>query len=66
MPLLSQCPQLAMAQTLAGSSTSVWILQIAETLTLASGKSVILAEGARAQNVFWQVAGPRGQAPAEV
>ncbi len=43
--------------TLSGSSTDVWIFQIAQTLNISSGKRVILTGGARAANVFWQVAG---------
>ncbi len=43
--------------TLTGSATDVWILQIAQDLTLANDISVFLAGGALAENVFWQVAG---------
>lgn len=43
--------------TLAGNSKSVWVFQVAGTLTQASAKRVILTGGARASNVFWQVAG---------
>ena len=43
--------------TLTGSATDVWILQIAQDLTLAKGISVFLTGGARPENVFWQVAG---------
>ena len=43
--------------TLSGSSTSVWIFQIAGTLTVSSATKVILIGGAQAKNVFWQVAG---------
>ncbi len=43
--------------TLAGSSTDVWIFQIAGGITQASGVKVILTGGARAKNIFWQVAG---------
>ena len=43
--------------TLSGSSTDVWIFQIAQTLTVSSGKKVILSGGAQAKNIFWQVAG---------
>jgi len=42
---------------LAGGATDVWILQVGQTLTMASGSSVRLAHGARAENIFWQVAG---------
>jgi predicted acyltransferase (DUF342 family) len=43
--------------TLQGGPNDVWIFQIAQTLNLATSKRVILAGGARAENVFWQVAG---------
>jgi len=43
--------------TLSGSSTDVWIFQVAQGLTVSSGAQVILAGGARARNIFWQVTG---------
>jgi hypothetical protein len=43
--------------TLAGSATDVWILQIAETLTVSSATQILLTGGAVSRNVFWQVAG---------
>lgn len=43
--------------TLSGDKNAVWIFQIAGTLNIASGKKVILAGGAQAKNIFWQVAG---------
>jgi hypothetical protein len=43
--------------TISGSATDVWIFQIAQDLTLASGAIVTLSGGAVASNVFWQVAG---------
>ncbi len=43
--------------TLSGTATDVWIFQIAQDLTMASATKVILAGGAVAKNVFWQVAG---------
>ena len=42
--------------TLSGAATDVWIFQIAQNLTQASGTRVLLA-GALAKNVFWQVGG---------
>jgi hypothetical protein len=45
------------AVTISGSSTDVWIFQIAQNLTLANGASVNLVGGAQASNIFWQVAG---------
>ena len=38
-----------------GDENAVWIFQIASTLTTTAGGSVILAGGAKANNVYWQV-----------
>jgi len=38
-----------------GNANAVWIFQIASTLTVTSGRQVILAGGAQAKNIFWQV-----------
>jgi hypothetical protein len=43
--------------TLSGSSTDVWIFQIAGNLDISAATKVILSGGAQAQNIFWQVAG---------
>ena len=43
--------------TLSGTATDVWIFQIAQKLTMASATKIILAGGALAKNVFWQVSG---------
>jgi hypothetical protein len=43
--------------TLNGGPDDVWIFQIAGGITQASATRVILAGGARAQNIFWQAAG---------
>ena len=43
--------------TLSGSSTGVWIFQIAQGLTVSSAAKVLLAGGALPRNVFWQVSG---------
>jgi hypothetical protein len=43
--------------TLNGTSTDVWVFQIAGTLDETSAKHVLLTGGALPQNVFWQVAG---------
>lgn len=40
-----------------GNANAVWIFQIASTLTTTSGLQVILANGAKAGNIFWQVGG---------
>ncbi len=41
--------------TLTGGVNDVWIFQMGTTLTVGSGIDVVLAGGAQAQNVFWQV-----------
>ena len=38
-----------------GNSSAVFIIQIASSLTVTSGRQVILAGGALASNIFWQV-----------
>lgn len=38
-----------------GNANSVFIIQIASTLTVTSGRQVILSGGALAANIFWQV-----------
>jgi len=43
--------------TLSGSATDVWIFQIAQNLTVSNGVQVVLAGGAQAKNIFWQVSG---------
>lgn len=43
--------------TISGSSTDVWIFQIAGDLSMAAGVSITLAGGALAKNIYWQVAG---------
>jgi hypothetical protein len=43
--------------TISGSSSSIWIFQIAQDLTVANGAIVTLSGGALASNIFWQVAG---------
>ena len=41
--------------TISGSSTDVWIFQVAGTLTMANDIKIILAGGATAANINWQV-----------
>jgi hypothetical protein len=43
--------------TLKGGPSDVWIFQVAQTLSLAAAKSVVLQGGARPANIFWQVGG---------
>ena len=43
--------------TLSGGPDDVWIFQVAGTLNQANAARVTLAGGARAKNIFWQVAG---------
>jgi len=38
-----------------GDANAVFIFQIASTLTTTSGRQVILAGGAKAANIYWQV-----------
>jgi hypothetical protein len=38
-----------------GDANATFIIQIASALTTTSGRKVILAEGAQASNIFWQV-----------
>ena len=42
---------------ISGSSTDVWIFQVAGTLTMSSAVKIILTGGAKASNIFWQTAG---------
>ncbi len=41
--------------TLSGGPEDVWVFQMASTLTVGAGRQVLLAGGAQARNVFWQV-----------
>ena len=43
--------------TLSGGTNDVWVMQIAGTLNISSGKKVLLTGGAQAKNIYWQVAG---------
>ncbi len=43
--------------TLQGGVNDVWIFQVADNLTASSGATILLADGAQAKNIFWQVAG---------
>jgi len=43
--------------TIAGGPGDIWIFQIAQDLTVSTGVTVTLSGGARAENIFWQVAG---------
>ena len=43
--------------TISGSSTDVWIFQIAGTLKMSSAVRITLAGGAQAKNIFWQASG---------
>jgi hypothetical protein len=42
--------------TFNGSANDVWILQVADGITIASGVNIILSGGAQASNIFWQAA----------
>ena len=39
----------------AGNADAVWVFQTASTLIVGTGRSIILAGGAQAKNVFWHV-----------
>ncbi len=43
--------------TISGTSTDIWIFQIAGDLNVANGAIVTLSGGALASHIFWQVAG---------
>jgi hypothetical protein len=43
--------------TLEGCEDDVWIFQISGDLDVSTSKRVLLAGGAQAKNVFWQIAG---------
>ena len=43
--------------TFNGTSTDVWILQISGDVTVGNGARVVLTGGAKAENIFWQIAG---------
>jgi len=43
--------------TFNGSSTDIWVLQIAQNLEVGSGARVTLSGGALSKNIFWQVSG---------
>jgi type VI secretion system secreted protein VgrG len=47
--------QLTGVLTLTGTITDVWIFKIGSTLTTASSSSVVMINGGKALNVFWQV-----------
>ena len=42
---------------LSGSERDIWIFQIQGNLTISSGVNMTLSGGAKAENIFWQVAG---------
>ncbi|KAJ7850163.1 antifreeze protein [Mycena olivaceomarginata] len=43
--------------TIFGSATDTWIFQVTGTLTIATGKKIVLAGGALAENIVWVVTG---------
>ena len=43
--------------TISGSSTDVWIFQVAGTLTMSNAVKITLTGGAQAKNIFWQTSG---------
>lgn len=42
---------------ISGAANDVWIFQVTGDLMMSAGKAMTLSGGARAKNVFWQVAG---------
>tara|TARA_R110000737_G_scaffold18342_2_gene36332 strand:+ start:7889 stop:9286 length:1398 start_codon:yes stop_codon:yes gene_type:complete len=48
--------------TLSGGANDVWIFQIAGDITQADASRIVLAGGALAKNIFWQVGGGTGVA----
>jgi len=43
--------------TLTGGPNDVWLFQVANDLTVSAGAQIVLAGGAKAKNVFWQISG---------
>lgn len=41
--------------TLSGGSADIWIFQMTGGLNVSSSKNIVLAGGAKAENIFWQV-----------
>jgi len=54
---LTNSPLTSSSLTFKGTDTDVWILQVAGDLTIAQNAQMILEGGAKAENIFWQVAG---------
>ncbi|MEX0963950.1 MAG: ice-binding family protein [Pseudohongiellaceae bacterium] len=42
---------------ISGGANDVWIFQISGDLSISANQQIILADGAQAKNIFWQVAG---------
>jgi hypothetical protein len=43
--------------TISGAANDVWIFQVAGDVTMSAAKAITLTGGAKAKNIFWQVAG---------
>ncbi|MBN1250874.1 MAG: DUF3494 domain-containing protein, partial [Bacteroidales bacterium] len=43
--------------TISGEASDIWIFQIAGDLNMSTDVNVTLSGGAKAENIFWQVAG---------
>ncbi len=43
--------------TISGGPNDIWIFQVAQTLNMSSAVNITLSGGAKAKNIFWQVAG---------
>lgn len=48
---------IASSVTLSGTNTDVWVFQVANNLIMNNATRIILLDGAKADNIFWQVAG---------
>ncbi|OEU07782.1 hypothetical protein FRACYDRAFT_161630, partial [Fragilariopsis cylindrus CCMP1102] len=48
---------IANSLTFDGPADAVWILQVAEDVIIGTGATITLSGGAKAENIYWQVAG---------
>jgi PKD repeat protein len=43
-----------------GNENAVWIFEVAQDLTMDSGSQIVLANGAKPENIYWQIGGGTG------
>jgi PKD repeat protein len=43
-----------------GNENAVWIFEVAQDLTMDSGSQIVLANSAKAENIYWQIGGGTG------